>query len=78
MAFQYTKGAYEKGGETLPAKAFSDRTRGNNFKLKEGRYRLHRRKTFFTVRVVRHWNRLLSEGMNAQSLEVFKVTLGGP
>ena len=58
-AFQYLKGAYRKDGEGLFIKACSDRTRG--FKLKEGRFRLDIRKKFFTVRVVRHWNRLPRE-----------------
>jgi len=39
-AFQYLKGAYRKAGEGLFTRAWSDRTRGNGFKLKEGRFRL--------------------------------------
>ena len=60
-AFQYLKGAYRKAGEGLLIRAWSNRMRGNGFKLEEGRLRLDIRKKFFTVRVVRHWNRLYSQ-----------------
>ncbi|GAB0208441.1 hypothetical protein GRJ2_003309800 [Grus japonensis] len=74
-AFQYLKGASRKDGEGLFIRECSDRTRGNSLKLKEGRFGLDVRKKFFTVRVVRHWNRLPREVVEAPSLEVFKARL---
>jgi len=57
-AFQYLKGAYRKDGERLCTRVCSDRTRGNGCKVKEGRFRIDIRKKFFTMRVVKQWNRL--------------------
>ena len=65
MAFQYLKVAYRKAGEGLFIRACSNRVRRNGFKLAEGRFRLEIRKKFFTVKVVRHWNRLPGETVNA-------------
>ena len=39
VAFQYLKGAYKQEGEWLFTRVDSDRTRGNGFKLKQGRFR---------------------------------------
>jgi len=43
--------------------------------LKEGRFRLDIRKNSFTLKVVRHWNKLPSDMVDALSLETFKVRL---
>ena len=45
--------------------------------MKEGRFRLDVRGTFFTMRVIRCWNRLPRQAVDALSLEVFKVRLDG-
>jgi len=77
-AFQFLKGAYKKDGDQLFSRACYDRTRGNGFKLKEGRFRLDIMKNFFTMRVARHWNiyhLLPREVVNVPPLETFKVRL---
>jgi len=46
-AFQYLKGACRKDGDRLFSRACSDRTRGDGFKLKEGRFR-HKEEMLYT------------------------------
>jgi len=76
-AFQYLKGACKEDRNRLFSRICCDRTRGNGFKQKEGRFRLYKRKKFFTMRVMKHWNRLPREVVDAPSLEVFKAILDG-
>jgi len=40
-AFRYLKGAYKQEGEWLFMGVVGDRIRGNGFKLRQGRFRLH-------------------------------------
>jgi len=77
VASQYLKGGYRKDGDRLFNRDCCDTTRGNGFKLEEGRFRLDIRKKFFTVRVVKHWNGLPREVVDAPSLETLKVRLDG-
>ena len=46
MAFQYLKGDYKQKGKQLFRQVESDRTRGNSFKLRQGRFRLDIRRKF--------------------------------
>jgi len=48
-----------------------DRTRGNDFKLRQ----LDIRRKFFTQSVVMHWNRLLKKAVDAPSLQAIKASL---
>ena len=52
VVFQYLNGAYKQEEEQPFTKADSDRARGNDFKLRQERFRLDIRRMFFTQRVV--------------------------
>ncbi|KAJ7414807.1 hypothetical protein WISP_81546 [Willisornis vidua] len=73
--FQNLKGTYREGREGLFIGNCSDRTRNNGYNLKEGKFGLDMRKKFFTMRVVRYWNRFSKEVVDAPALTVFKARL---
>jgi len=56
VTFQYLKGVYRRDRKNVFSKACCDSTNSKGFKLREGRFRLDIRKTFFTMRLVKHWN----------------------
>lgn len=55
--------------------AYSKRTRGNDFKLKERRFRLEIRENYFTMRVGQLWHRLFRKVVEASSLKTFLIRL---
>ena len=77
VAFQYLKGAYKQEAELLFMRVDSDRTRGNGFKLRQGRFRLDIMRKFYTQRMVMHQNRLPKEVVDSPCLETFKTHLDG-
>ena len=75
MAFHYLKGADKQEGQRLFTRLDRERTRGNGFKRRQGRFPFDSRRKFFTQRVLKHWNRLPKEVVDAPSLEAFKARL---
>ena len=69
---QWLRGAYSESGIGLFSLLTGDRTKGNGFKLRQGKFRLDIRKHFFTGRVVKHWNRFPGGEVESPSLDVLK------
>ena len=69
MAFQCLKGSYRKEGDRFFIRVCGDCTRGNGFKINEGRFVLDIRKKSYAMRAVRHWKRLPRDLVDAPSLE---------
>ena len=67
-AFQYLKGADKQEERRLFTRVDSERTRGNGFKRRQGRFLFDIRRKFFTQRVLKHWNRLPREVVDSPAL----------
>jgi len=52
---------------------FSDRTRGNRHNLKDRKFHLNKIKTFFTIKVVEHGDKLPKDVVEITSLEILKT-----
>jgi len=74
-AYKCLQGGCEEDGARLFSVVPSERTRGNGHKLKVRKFCLNMRKTYFTLSVTEHWNRLPRGVVDSLSLEIFKTQL---
>ena len=66
--YSFLRRGGEEGGADLFSLGSSDRMRGDGSKLHQGRFRLDIGKHFFTEGVVKHWNGLPREAVDAPRL----------
>ena len=55
--------------------SLNNRTRGNSYKLEKKQCNTNIRSSFFSQRIVNHWNRLPEEVVSAESVNTFKNRL---
>lgn len=67
-SFQYLNGGYKKDEDRFFSRASRNRMRAKGFKLKEGSIRLAVMKKCFTMRVLKLWQKFLTEIVDATSL----------
>ncbi|KAF7243358.1 Collagen alpha-1(XXIV) chain [Varanus komodoensis] len=73
--YKYLKGCHKEEGQDLFLLMPECRTRNNQFKLQQPRFRLDIRKNFLTVRAIQQWNQLPREVVGAPTLETFRKKL---
>lgn len=76
ILYSFLRSGAGQGAAELFSLVCTDRMNGNGSKLPQERFRLDTRKHFFSERVVKPWNTLPKELIDAPSLSVFKRHLG--
>lgn len=61
LSGQCIKMTYKEDVESLLSNACCDRARENGFKLKEDKFKVDKRKRFFIMRMMGHWNGFCKE-----------------
>jgi len=74
-ASEYLKAGYQDCEARLCSVVPSNRTRGNEQKLRHRKFHLNARKNLFTARLTEPWHRLPRGAVDSASLEIFKTRL---
>lgn len=74
VPFDCLMGWYREDGYRFFLEVHSERSWGNGYKLEQGKFQLDVRNNFFTMRVIKHLNKLLSEFVESLSMETLTVS----